>query len=65
MKIHLVVEVELETNKIDNVAVFSTREKAKRFIEIKGNNGDCCEYGITEFTIDNWEIKGEIDNEQK
>lgn len=59
MKVYLVVEIELKTNKIDNVGVFSTKEKAQNFISNENKSGDYFEYGITEFLLNGWEVDEE------
>lgn len=53
--VYLVVEKELKLNISRNVAIFNTEEKAKKYIENVGKNGDYFECGITKFIVSHWE----------
>lgn len=54
MYVYLVVEVDLETGKENNVAIFETEHKAKKFIA-NGKSADYFEYGVTKFLLDDYD----------
>ena len=54
MYVYLVVEVNLETGKEKNVAIFKTENKAKKFVA-NGKSADYFDYGITKFLLDDYD----------
>lgn len=54
MYVYLVVEVDLETNKERNVAIFSKKDEAEKFIA-NGKSADYFDYGITKFLLDDYD----------